>query len=227
MGLASLGGIFGGAGNVGTPSAQFYNRAYTNLMNTFAGGVGTQLSTQQQYGPQFNALALSNQANAMVRGASPGQTSLLDNLTQSANQQLASGAALDPALARVTQQSIRGSQAARGLGYGPSDVLQESTALTSLGDQLRQERQGFASNVAGMNNQFETQPTLALLNNLISQGGTLNATSAPNLISPTQAGQFLTMPYQTKAQANAATAANTTGLYQTMDNNSNSFISGL
>jgi hypothetical protein len=244
MGLASLGGIFGGAGNVGTPSAQFYNRAYTNLMNTFAGGVGTQLSTQQQYGPQFNALALSNlgtttsglagmvsgllpQANAMVRGVSPGQTSLLDNLTQSANQQLASGAALDPALARVTQQSIRGSQAARGLGYGPSDVLQESTALTSLGDQLRQERQGFASNVAGMNNQFETQPTLALLNNLISQGGTLNATSAPNLISPTQAGQFLTMPYQTKAQANAATAANTTGLYQTMDNNSNSFISGL
>jgi hypothetical protein len=244
MGIASLGGLLSGAGDVRTPGAKQTGQAFRGLLNNYVKGLPAILGAQQKFGPQFNALNLSNLgttttglsgilsgalpgAGSLVGNANPGQANLLGQLTQSAGQQLGAGAALDPALARVTQQSIRGGQAARGMGYGPADTLQESSAITSLGDQLRQERQNFAGNVAGMNNQYETQPTLSMLMNLLSSAGTNNATSGPTLVPQSLSSQLMTMPYMAKLQANTTGANNSTSLYQSMDNNSNSFISGL
>jgi hypothetical protein len=244
MGIASLGGLLSGAGDVSTPGAKQTGQSYRRLVNNYAKGLPSILGAQQNYGPQFNALNLSNLgatvpglsgilsgalpgASNLVNNANPGQANLLSQMTQSASQQLGAGAALDPSLARVTQQSIRGGQAARGMGYGPADTLQESSAITSLGDQLRQERQGFAGNVAGMNNQYETQPTLQMLMQLISGAGANNATSGPTMVPQSLSSQLMTMPYMAKLQANTASANNATSLYQSMDSNSNSFISGL
>lgn len=244
MGIASLGGILSGAGNVNTANPRWTGGQYSGLLNNYIKGLPAIVGAQGTYEPQLIQQSLANlgtsapgignimsgllpQAQSMVRGASPGQTNLLDSLTNSAGQQLSYGAALDPALERVAQQSIRGSEAARGLGYGPSDVLEESSALTSMGNQLRQQRQGFASNVAGMNNQFESQPTLQMLQNLLGSGGALNASATPSLVPSGVSSQLMTMPYMAKLQANQASANNNTGLYQSMDSNSNSFISGL
>jgi hypothetical protein len=244
MGIASLGGILSGAGDVNTASTKWNNKQYSGLLNSYIGGLQSVVDAQGKYQPQLISQSLANlgtsapgvagiltglmpQAQNLVRGANPQQTGLLDQLTNTAQQQLNAGASLDPALERVAQQSIRGGQAARGLGYGPADVLQESSALTSMGNDLRQQRQGFASNVAGMQNQFETQPTLQMLMQLLQGGGALNATATPSLVPSSVSSQLLTMPYMAKLQANQATAGNTTGLYQSMDSNSNSFISGL
>lgn len=244
MGIASLGGILSGAGDVGTPSTGFTGKTYRGLLDSYIGGLGSIVDAQGKYQPQLIGQSLSNLGTSapgissilaglmpgvqnMVRGASPGQTGLLDSLTNSAGQQLSYGAALDPSLQRVAQQSIRGGQAARGLGNGPADVLQESSALTSMGNDLRTQRQNFAGGVAGMNNQFETQPTLQMLMQLLQSGGALNATATPSLVPSGVSSQFMTMPYMAKLQANQSTAGNNTGLYQSMDNNQSSFISGL
>lgn len=246
MGLASLGGILSGAGDVSAPrisGAGGVGQAYKSLLNAFGKSQAGIFNTQQTYQPKYDALQASSLASLvpalsgilnqqmpgatnLIRGVNPGQTALLDTMTNQAQQGLDSGAALDPSLARVATQAIRGGQAARGLGYGPSDVLQESSALTQLGDSLRQERQNYASNVAGMNNQYQTQPSLSLLQGLMSGGAGLMG-GGPSLTPTSLSSQLLTMPYQGKLQANMATASNNTGLYQSMDQNSNSFISGL
>lgn len=245
MGIASLGGLLSGAGNVGTPNTAKTGQSYQSLLNSYIGGLPSIVNAQGTYQPQLIGQSLANlgtssggissllsgllpSASATAQGAAtPGQSSLLNSLTNSAQQQMNAGASLDPALQRVTQQSIRGGQAARGLGYGPSDVLQESSAITSLGDQFRQERQGFAGNVAGMNNQFETQPSLAMLNSILQSGGALNATANPSLVPSNVSSQFLTMPYMAKLQANTSTANNAVNQYGSMDSNQSSFISGL
>lgn len=244
MGIASLGGILTGTGDVKSPNIRKVGGDYNQLIDAYLGSQDKILASEQKLRPQYDALNTQSLANLMpslagifssaapgvastVRGISPGQTSLLDALTQSAREQLNAGAALDPALARVTSQSIRGSQAARGLGYSPADVMQESSALTQLGNTLRNERQNFASGVAGMNNSFETQPSLQMLLAMMGEAGGLSNSAGSKLTPTSLSGNLLTMPYQGRLQANAATAANNTSLYQSMDSNSNSFISGL
>lgn len=245
MGIASLAGLLSGAGDVDAPNTGSVRNDYRGLLRGYLNSQGKILETEQKYRPGYDALTASSigsltpalagvlDQNAggianLVRGISPSQTALLEKLTNQADQGLDAGASLDPSLKHVTQQSIRGGQAARGLGYSPADVLQESTALTSLGNSLRQERQGFASNVAGMNNAYETQPTLSLLSNLLAGTAGLSTKSSSPTLTPTSlSGQLLTMPYQGRLSAATSSAANNTGLYQSMDSNQSSFISGL
>lgn len=244
MGIASLGGILSGAGNVSAPNTRGVGKDYSNLLNSYLGGSGAIFNNQATYQPQYDQLNLSQllqtipqltnsltsnagSASNIVRSINPGQTGLLDSLTKSATDQLGAGASLDPDLQKLFEQSSRGAQAARGLGYGPSDAFNESLGMTQFGNDLRTQRENFAGNVAGMNNQYETTPALNLLTQIPGMAMSVNGSSGPSLAPPSLTGQFLTMPYQGRLQAAGQTAANNTGLYQSMDSNSNSFISGL
>lgn len=160
---------------------------------------------------------LGPEALTALKTANPQLSGLMDLLTKQAGEGLSAGATLDPSLATVAQQTIRGGQAARGLGYGPADVLQESRALTSMGDQLRQERQGFAQSVAGLNQAYQT-PVLNLLTgessapatgaSLLGAGQGVNQSAGPTLINPQQQYDMLNTPYNAQAAANIAGANN-------------------
>lgn len=224
MGIASLGGLLSGAGNVSAPTG--VGNTYSNLLNTYLGSQGKIYNAAAQYQPQYAGLqagtlaSLAPGASATVNSINPGASNLMSELSQSASQQLAAGTALDPGLENVAQQSVRGAQAARGLGYGPGDAINEAIGMTGLGNQLQQQRQNFASNVAGQQFQTQTSPALGLL------AGSA-ATNTPALTPPSLTSQLLTMPYMAKLQANQATAGNAVNQYNNMDSNQSSFVSGL
>jgi hypothetical protein len=87
----------------------------------------------------------------------------MDKLTGSANSDLDAGASLDPGLQQLSQQATRQGQAARGLGYGPGDAMQESMAMTQFGNQLRQQRQQNAMGVGDWATRLFTAPAMSLL----------------------------------------------------------------
>ena len=224
MGIASLGGILSGAGNVSAPSGA--GGIYKNLLNSFLGSQGQILNTSAATEPGFAGITsgimskFAPSATSTVNSINPAGNNLLAQLTQTASEQLQDGANLDPGLETVAQQAVRGAQAARGLGNGPGDAIDEAIQMTQLGNQLRQQRQQFAGNVVGQQFQTQTSPTLALLNAIASR--TTSSVAPPNLT-----GQFLTLPYQAKMQANSETARNNTSLYQSMDQNQTSFFNNL
>lgn len=217
-----------GLGNTsgpGVPNAGKVGNNYLNLIQGFSQGQPTIFGAEATYKPQYTALDLSQLATAMpsiaamfsnalpsatatVTGANPGQAGLLNTLTQSATDQLNAGSNLDPQLTRLFQQSTRGAQAARGLGYGPSDVFNESLGLTEFGNTLRQQREQFAGSVAGMNNAYETQPTLQLLTNMMSPALSVSQGSGPTVIPPSQSYDTFNTAYNARAAANIDAANN-------------------
>lgn len=227
-----------------SPNTAPTGKDFTALLNSFLSGSGAAYNNQATYQPQYEQLGINGmqsqlpsissilsglapQASATVNSINPGQTKLLDSLTKTATDQLDQGANLDPDLQRLFQQSSRGADAARGLGFGPSDAFRESLGMTSFGNDLRTQREGFAGTVAGINNQDSTMPAMQMLNTILAQYDANKAGAGPSLAPPSLTSNFLTMPYQARLQAKGQTAANNTGLYQSMDSNSNSFISGL
>ena len=90
------------------------------------------------------AQALTPQWIQGERSANPGAASLLDTLTNNTSRDLSYGTELTPAEQTQLNQSVRSGQAARGMGFGPSDVFGESMADTGFGQQLYQERMGAA-----------------------------------------------------------------------------------
>lgn len=110
-------------------------------------------------------------AIAAYRAANPDQAALLDELNRQALEELSLGAGLDPSLRREVQQGVREGQTARGLGFGPSDLYEETMTLGRAGQELRARRRAFADAVAGRN-----QEQLATIPGLAGQayGGTLS-----------------------------------------------------
>jgi hypothetical protein len=208
-----------------TPSPRRVGQDYLALIDAWAKGVPTTLDTERQYKPSFTELDLSElervvptftnilktlgpQAAGLVREANPGASRLLDTLTQQAQEGLDAGANLDPGLSRVLTQSVRGGQAARGMGFSPADVLQESTALTGLADSLRRYRQGFASEVTNLNSQQETMPALNLLTEIPTFSEAVSRGSGSTLLPKEQSYDVFNTAYNARAAANIQKANN-------------------
>lgn len=98
-----------------------------------------------------------------LRSANPEGAGLLDTLTNQAQSDLNMGAGLNPSEMRTVSQSVRGGQAARGMGMGPMDNFQEALKSLNYGRGLQDQRRGFASNVLGQNQSFYGDPSLAIL----------------------------------------------------------------
>lgn len=153
-----------------------------------------QLGQQSRAGEIADVAALGPAATAAFKAANPDQAALLDMLNKQAMNELAMGAELDPSLARQVQQSVRGAQAARGMGYGPADVYQETYASGLKAEQLRRARQQFAQQMVGINAATTVDPFMAILGRpsqsstmtqgFMGQSQGVNAAAGPNMFNP-------------------------------------------
>lgn len=209
MGLGGLvTGIMGATGNspkIASVSPTRLSKDYLALINGFSQGQSTIFDAEEKWKPKYLDLEGENMGRAadIVRGVTPGATALFDKLDNQAEQGLDAGASLDPALARVATQSIRQGQAARGLGYGPADVLQESSALTSMGERLRERRQDFAASLAP-----------AEQNSVLPGAMALNQGAQASIIPASQSYDVFNTAYNAKAAQNIGNANNKTAMLQ-------------
>ena len=91
---------------------------------------------------------------AATRSANPQGAGLLDTLSSNASRDLSYGTQLTPAEQVQFNQTTRQGQAARGGGFSPSDVFNESLDESGYGQNLYQQRQGQASSVASQTQGF-------------------------------------------------------------------------
>jgi hypothetical protein len=149
---------------------------------------GGLLSTLEQVAPRLQALTdtaqnrqrtsdvealqrLGPQAVEAIRASDPRQAALLDQLNTAARQGLESGAGVDPSLAGTIGQSVRSRSAALGFGFGQPDAVSEAYALGDRGQALRQQRQQFGTQVAGLNYATGADPAMAILGRPSSAAG--------------------------------------------------------
>lgn len=235
-----------GGGEVNRPSIRGVARDYAGLVRGYAGGVPDLYGSAAMYEPRYNDLLLgdvgrgvpaiansleaaSPVAQRLVNEVGPGRdTSLLDMLRGNAKERLGAGAHLDPELQRLFAQSARGASAARGLGFGPNDVLDESMALTQAGENQRRYAEQFGGGVEqlgqaerGLTYQTSTAPTLSLLTGIPSAAGALATNAASRMLSPAESTNLLSLPYQGRLAASTASARNFTDLINASTSNSN------
>jgi hypothetical protein len=136
---------------------------YTNTIGPAQSRANAAAATAQRGADVGDLEQYGQRAVAAIKGSDPQQAALMGELNSEALSGLQQGANLDPSLARQVSQSVRAGQAARGLGLGPSDVADEALFTGLQAQQLRQQRQGFATQVAGMNAQQSVDPLLAIV----------------------------------------------------------------
>lgn len=116
--------------------------------------IESDLGTLEQFSPR---------AAGVIRGYDPATTSLFDTLAAQAQDELAAGRGLTASEQREAEQQVRGAQASRGLGYGPTDVFTEALTLGQRGTNRLRERQQLASQVAGQRASWMGDPFVSLL----------------------------------------------------------------
>jgi hypothetical protein len=218
MGLGGLvTGIMGVTGNsptIGTPNVGQYGPDYNALLGSYIGSQGSIYGNEARFGPAYTRLGLQEQG--IARGGQIGQAlqfgpqlaqslaqydpsaaGLLGDLGTQARVQLGQNGALDPGVRRMVEQSTRGAQAARGLGYGPGDAAQEQFYLTQTQEQRRAANQAFAGQVAQEQQQFYRDPYSIM-------GAMSPIANTPNLISPQQSDSMLGTTYNASAATNIA-----------------------
>lgn len=120
-------------------------------------------NTAQREADVSDVERLGGRATAAIKAANPQQAKLLDLMNKMATDQLAAGSKMTPDMQREVQQSVRSGQAARGMGFGQSDLFDEALTSGTRGQQLLQSRQNYASGVAGLNQQAVGDPFMAVV----------------------------------------------------------------
>lgn len=101
----------------------------------------------------------------------PEQEAMLQRLMAEAQSDLAAGTTLSPEELRLVQQNVRAGQAARGMGYGPSDVAEEAVATSLAGMDLRQRRLDNARAISSLFSATTPDPFLAVTRTPFQSGG--------------------------------------------------------
>jgi hypothetical protein len=161
-------------------------------------------------------------ARAALDAANPEQAALLKELNSQAMGDLQLGGQLNAGERRTINQSARGAQAARGFGYGINDAAIESWAQLQGSEQKRQQRQGFAQSMVGMNQATKADPFMAILgrpssmNPMMGSGvvGQAQGFNPGAMFSPESqyAGDIYNQNYQGQLAARTASAKNRASL---------------
>lgn len=142
-----------------------------------------------------------------IQGANPQQAQLMDQLTKSASSQLQLGTVLDPNQVDQINSMVLGDWANRGLGTSNPAQLDQAMQYFAGGQNLLQQRQANAGAVAGMQNEFYTDPIMRML-----MGGS-DASRTGQQLTDTSAGfgfggsTTLPMDQATSMLGGAATSA--------------------
>lgn len=182
-----------------------YGEAMPGLINYQNQLSEADIAQQQKYMPQF--------VQQYRQGA--GSANLLSQLQTQAEQGLAAGTNLTPEQQRIAQQQARGAYASRGMGTSNRAIGSEILNQYGMGQQLQQQRQQFAGQVAGQLEQsgvpqyYQTtyQPMAQTLSGLAGQASGL---MAGKQFSPEsqQASDIASQNAQGAFQASAANASN-------------------
>lgn len=191
-----------GAGNVNTALT-----SPAGILNSISAGRTGDVGDLTKYGP--------GAANAVLN-ANPAQAQMLAQLNGSAAAGVAAGSTLTPDQQRMLQQQSRGNYASRGMTGSGASIADELMRQYQYGQGLQTQRQQFAGNVAGANNNYVTNPAMSL-----AMGGTpginfalgTNAKAGPTLWNPQAADQLMAGEYQSQLGAAAATP---TGMQNTV-----------
>ena len=111
-----------------------------------------ELASFQKYGPAYVKA---------ITEADPDQAELRRLINELVAGELKSGGDLSPAQMRLSQQGTRQAQAARGMGYGKGDSLQEVLDSLDYSRGLKNERIGNALQVGNFNQRVIGDPFMA------------------------------------------------------------------
>jgi hypothetical protein len=261
MGIASLGGLLSGAGDVESADTGETKQDFRRLLRGYLGSAQGLYDTEAQFKPQFLQLDLQQFSNALqglqpqlsgantssrsanigdlstlgpaalsaYRNLNPDGGRLMTSLNANAQAGLEAGNRIAPNDISNITSSVRGDWASRGLGTSAPGQLDEAVNLATAGENLRSNRQQFASGVAGLNQNQNAQllPILQGESNAPAAAGQFLGSAGPTLFNSGQVGDLMSSVYGAKNAANQATAANATSLYQSMDANQTAWGSSL
>lgn len=210
--VAGLSGVTG-VGKVKPPGISQTSQDYLGLLKEgYMPGAEQLVSSAETLLPRYSRLYLSQaeqatpDVNRILAGANPELESLLSKIMSSAGQDsLNYGGALPRGLLRLTNQYSRAGQAARGLGYGPSDVYGETGDAARLSAELTDRNRAYATGAANLSYNVHTDPFMRLM------AGTVGA-GANSLLNPKDTLSLLLAPYQARLSAATSSAANKTNL---------------
>lgn len=218
-------GATGGSPSTHAPDPRRVGRDYQALLQAYINSSPALFENESTYQPLYTRLGLENVQMAreagvagagavapeimdITRGYNPRVTGLLDELGSQASEQLSQNGALDPAMERRLVQNVRGSQAARGLGYGPGDAAMEDYYLTNTMEQRRMANQAFAQNTAAAQTAYYKDPFS------VAAGVTTPVSAAPTIIPSNQSDAMMGTAYNARASANLANLNAQTAMLQ-------------
>ena len=147
------------------------------------------------------------------RAANPQGAALVDTLTSNAARDLSYGTTLTGDQLRMVQQGVRTGAAARGMGTGYGDVMNEAFAQTGEGQRMYQQRTANVGSAVAATKSIYSDPFLAISgmgSNAGMTAGTMTGT-AGQAMSPAEMQQFnpnnamannaMGLSYQSGAQA--------------------------
>lgn len=176
------------------------NNEFTSMINSLTAAQPQLYASEKEYAPKYNQLARERLRDTVtggngvpgigqmyalaLRSADPGQAQLMDQLTQTANSDLALGASIDPQLLRIAQQSVRGRTAGTLGATGGSGALKEALGVSEFANNLRTQRRGFAAGVSAMNDaRYAGVPGAALGISGVSTGSLVNPATSATLLN--------------------------------------------
>lgn len=144
-------------------------------------------NTAQRQSDISDVQNLGPAARAAVLASNPDNAELLSKLNTQANAGLDAGSMLTTDQQTAMQQQSRAAFAARGMTGGNTSIADELLKQFNLGQQLLQQRQGFAQSVIGNNQQVVGDPFQQILgrpSNAVNTGMGVNSSAGPSLFNP-------------------------------------------
>lgn len=189
-----------GVSNLGTV---LNGTATTPGLNTLM----AQSNTNQRASDIADVANLGPQATQAELNANPANAQLLAGLNQQALAGLAAGSSLTPDQIRAQQQAARAAWSARGMDGSNVAVGDEMMRQFGVGQQLLQQRQGFAQSVINSNNAVVGDPFQAILGRSSGASGQAQGIlgqSGPSLFNPQAGLNLASSNYATASQYAAA-----------------------
>lgn len=185
-----------------------YKEAMPQLAELDSMSRAANLKDLQTYGPQM--------VQAMME-SDPEAYALLQEMTRQASGDLALGSSLSADERQLVQNQVRAGQAARGMGYGPADVYEETLGASAYGNELKNQRRGYADQVTRLRRQMGGDAASLVLGqssgvdagNAYSQAAGISAGAGPGLYNPESA--YAGSLYAQNKQARDAYAASQGG----------------
>lgn len=127
--------------------------------------------TTQRAGDIADVQNLAGSSRSAYDALNPEGAALLKRINALRQDELADPFAMTASQRREAEQNVRGAQAARGMGYGPTDAFTESLYLGDRQRGLYNERMQNAAQTIGLNQAFYGDP----FQQILGRPGTTNA----------------------------------------------------